>query len=321
MKTISAVIITINNKDVVNAIDSVRSSCSQIVVVDTGSTQEHLGFLKQIEGIELHYFKWCEDFSAARNYGLQFATGDYILTIDSDEVLEKQIHADMLTADIYGLLQKNNSTNKIWSSRLFKNHIGITYRNKLHETIDHFITPTNYLRCDAKLIHTGYALSMEDLTKKLDRNERIIKTDYDNEVRNFHLGNFALVRGKNNKAIRYYKKALKDRLNDEHLAMTYNNMYTAYIKRGFFFRDPVRFLIESLKLFPNQFYGRSLIIEYLINTISNRNKETQVNLIKKQIDILKNIYQNGLSQLQNDIEIGAEYFNNKIKELNKWQLN
>ncbi|MBK6773405.1 MAG: glycosyltransferase [Ignavibacteria bacterium] len=101
MKTISAVIITINNKDVVNAIDSVRSSCSQIVVVDTGSTQEHLGFLKQIEGIELHYFKWCEDFSAARNYGLQFANGDYILTIDSDEVLEKQIHADMLTADIY----------------------------------------------------------------------------------------------------------------------------------------------------------------------------------------------------------------------------
>ena len=227
----------------------------------------------------------------------------------------------IITADIYGLLQKNNSTNKIWSSRLFKNHIGIKYRNKLHETIDHFITPTNYLRCDARLLHTGYALSMEDLTKKLDRNERIIKTDYDNEVRNFHLGNFALVRGKNNKAIRYYKKALKDRLNDEHLAMTYNNMYTAYIKRGFFFRDPVRFLIESLKLFPNQFYGRSLIIEYLINTISNRNKETQVNLIKKQIDILKNIYQNGLSQLQNDIEIGAEYFNNKIKELNKWQLN
>ena len=168
MKTISAVIITINNKDIVNAIDSVRSSCSQIVVVDTGSTQEHLGFLKQIEGIELHYFKWCEDFSAARNYGLQFANGDYILTIDSDEVLEKQIHADKLTADIYGLLQKNNSTNKIWSSRLFKNHIGITYRNKLHETIDHFITPTNYLRCDAKLIHTGYALSMEDLTKKTE---------------------------------------------------------------------------------------------------------------------------------------------------------
>ena len=64
-----------------------------------------------------------------------------------------------------------------------------------------------------------------------------------------------------------------------------------------------------------------LIIEYLINTISNRNKDTQVQLIKKQIDILKNIYQNGLSQLQNDIEIGAEYFNNKIKEFNKWQLN
>ena len=46
MKTISAVIITINNKDVVNAIDSVRSSCSEIIVVDTGSDQEHLGFLK-----------------------------------------------------------------------------------------------------------------------------------------------------------------------------------------------------------------------------------------------------------------------------------
>ena len=61
--------------DVVNAIDSVRSSCSEIIVVDTGSRSEHLGFLKQIEGIELHHFKWCDDFSAAHNYGLQFATG------------------------------------------------------------------------------------------------------------------------------------------------------------------------------------------------------------------------------------------------------
>ena len=28
-----------------------------------------------------------------------------------------------------------------------------------------------------------------------------------------------------------------------------------------------------------------------------------------------------IAEFQNDIEIGAEYFNNKIKELNKWQLN
>ena len=319
MKTISAVIITINNKDVVNAIDSVRSSCSEIIVVDTGSDQEHLGFLKQIEGIELHHFKWCDDFSAARNYGLQFATGDYILTIDSDEVLEKQIHADKLTADIYGLLQKNSSQNKIWSSRLFKNHIGIKYRNKLHETIDQYIRPGNYLRCDARLIHTGYAMTAEELERKLDRNERIIKTDYDNEVRNFHLGNFALVRGKNTKAIRYYKKALKDRLNNEHLAMTYNNLYTAYIKRGFFLKNPVTYLIKSLELFPNQFYGRSLIIEYLFNTTTNKNATQQTSLIKKQINILKNIYENGMSQLQNDIEIGAGYFNKKIQELEKWQ--
>lgn len=318
MKTITAVIITINNKDIVNAIDSVRSSCKQIIIVDTGSTPEHLEFLKQIEGIELYHFKWCDDFSAARNYGLQFARGDYILTIDSDEILEKQILADKLTADIYGILQKNSSQNKIWSSRLFKNHIGIKYKNKLHETIDQYRTPSNYLRCDARLIHTGYAMTIQELEEKLDRNERIIKTDYDNEVRNFHLGNFALVRGKNNKAIRYYKRALKDRLNNEHLAMTYNNMYTAYIKRGWFLSDPVKYLIKSLELFPNQFYGRSLIIEYLFNTLNTVNVTQQKSLIQKQINILKDIYENGMSQLQNDIEIGAGYFNKKIQELEKW---
>lgn len=318
MKTITAVIITINNKDIVNAIDSVRSSCKQIIIVDTGSTPEHLEFLKQIEGIELYHFKWCDDFSAARNYGLQFARGDYILTIDSDEILEKQILADKLTADIYGILQKNSSQNKIWSSRLFKNHIGIKYKNKLHETIDQYRTPSNYLRCDARLIHTGYAMTIQELEEKLDRNERIIKTDYDNEVRNFHLGNFALVRGKNNKAIRYYKRALKDRLNNEHLAMTYNNMYTAYIKRGWFLSDPVKYLIKSLELFPNQFYGRSLIIEYLFNTLNTVNVTQQKSLIQKQINILKDIYENGMSQLQNDIEIGTGYFNKKIQELEKW---
>ena len=32
-------------------------------------------------------FKWCDDFSAARNYAKRFAVNDLILSIDADEVL------------------------------------------------------------------------------------------------------------------------------------------------------------------------------------------------------------------------------------------
>lgn len=58
----------------------------EIVVVDTGSTDESVAQLEQI-GARVVPFVWKGDFAAARNMGLEHASGDWVMVMDPDEFL------------------------------------------------------------------------------------------------------------------------------------------------------------------------------------------------------------------------------------------
>jgi hypothetical protein len=63
-----------------------RALYDEAVVVDTGSTDDSVAVAQGL-GAEVTAFPWRDDFSAARNHGLQQARGDWILVLDCDEVL------------------------------------------------------------------------------------------------------------------------------------------------------------------------------------------------------------------------------------------
>lgn len=65
---------------------SVRSACDEIVVVDTGSRDETAGIARSFGCTVLHR-PWNDDYAAARNTGIDAASGDWILVIDADERL------------------------------------------------------------------------------------------------------------------------------------------------------------------------------------------------------------------------------------------
>ena len=89
---ITAVLITDNNVECINAIESVLDSCNEVIVVNTVETTEVNKAVEKFgDKVKVVYFKWCNDFSRARNYGIKKASGDWILTIDSDEILETKI--------------------------------------------------------------------------------------------------------------------------------------------------------------------------------------------------------------------------------------
>ena len=67
-------------------LESLKGTVNQIVVVDTGSTDRTIEIAEE-HGAEVHHFDWCDDFSAARNFALEQARGDWILSLDADEVL------------------------------------------------------------------------------------------------------------------------------------------------------------------------------------------------------------------------------------------
>src|SRR5580658_9834415 len=63
---------------------SIEAMVDEIIIADTGSTDETIEIAKSFNATISH-FTWVNDFSAARNFALDQAGGDWILVLDADE--------------------------------------------------------------------------------------------------------------------------------------------------------------------------------------------------------------------------------------------
>ena len=61
----------------------------QIIVVDTGSTDNTVEEAKKFTE-NIYFFKWCDDFSAARNFSLEKADCDYVMWLDADDFITEE---------------------------------------------------------------------------------------------------------------------------------------------------------------------------------------------------------------------------------------
>ncbi len=66
------------------ALGSIRPYVDEIIVVDTGSTDESVEIAKKYTD-KIYFHEWRDDFSEARNYSLQFPTCEWVLIYDADE--------------------------------------------------------------------------------------------------------------------------------------------------------------------------------------------------------------------------------------------
>ena len=67
---------------------------NEIIILDTGSTDSTMSILKKYEkensNIKIYTANWENDFSKARNYAKSFATNNWILFLDADEIISKK---------------------------------------------------------------------------------------------------------------------------------------------------------------------------------------------------------------------------------------
>ena len=68
---------------------SVNELLDEIIIVDTGSTDETKTIAKRFTD-KVYDFKWIDDFSAARNFSLSFASCDYIMWLDADDIIKNE---------------------------------------------------------------------------------------------------------------------------------------------------------------------------------------------------------------------------------------
>jgi tetratricopeptide (TPR) repeat protein len=168
---------------------SVRELASQIIVIDTGSTDRTVEIAREM-GAEVHAFAWCDDFSAARNAALEHATGDWILSIDADEELMPGqaaiIAREIKAAGIMGYRLRLFDSGKehcgcSYVPRLFRNAPEIYFAGRIHEQAFGSVD----VRCkqwglshelsQAGLLHHGYTGEVVASRNKSERNLRLLE--------------------------------------------------------------------------------------------------------------------------------------------------
>lgn len=295
---ISVCIITDNDKRILKAIESVEKICNEIIIVETTNKNE---YVKETEKIKLYYRKWDDNFSSARNYAISKAKkGNWILFIDSDEVLQGEILQLPDKYDAYYLTVSSNGSESL-SARLFKNNGIIKFENAVHETIEYTIDIKKCCRTNLKIIHNGYT-NQETLNKKLIRNFRILCRDKQMKLRSYYLALTYFHYGKLNKAIQHAENGLKENLPDEVKAKLSSMLFDCYNLQG---HTNVYYLFKSLRYFPQQVSARLKLAEHL----------TDAKHKLKQYYELVNILYKGKTQMQNDTQLNSNFLKQKIKEL------
>jgi glycosyltransferase involved in cell wall biosynthesis len=90
MKKISLTLIVKNEEKVLKrCIKSMSGAYDELIIVDTGSTDRTIEIAEKL-GARVQHFKWVDDFAAARNYALSFATGDWIMWCDADDIMHNE---------------------------------------------------------------------------------------------------------------------------------------------------------------------------------------------------------------------------------------
>jgi tetratricopeptide (TPR) repeat protein len=90
--TVSLCMIVKNEeKHLARCLHSVKPVVDEIVIVDTGST-DRTKDIGVAFGAHVADFPWVDDFSKARNFALSQASGDWILSLDADEIISARDH-------------------------------------------------------------------------------------------------------------------------------------------------------------------------------------------------------------------------------------
>jgi len=70
-------------------LSQIKNFFEEIIIIDTGSTDQTIKIAKTFTN-KVFSFKWCDDFSKAKNYAISKATKKWILFLDADELITNE---------------------------------------------------------------------------------------------------------------------------------------------------------------------------------------------------------------------------------------
>lgn len=224
---------------------SVQGLIDEIIIVDTGSTDKTKEIAQKFTD-KIFDFQWQDDFSAARNFSLKKATGDWVLVLDADEVLAEEDHQKIrelitkqetaayflhqreytndttLTGFHYISQKEKNTYSKHFlgfvmvpnALRLFQNKQWIRFNWRIHESVADALEKQQCTPMDSGiLIHhykneKGTAVQGEKMLKYLQIGEEQIQQTPNHPKPYYEVGLIYYALGKYQEAAAAFQKAL-----------------------------------------------------------------------------------------------------------------
>ncbi|MCA8963036.1 MAG: glycosyltransferase [Planctomycetes bacterium] len=202
---------------IADCLESARTVCDELVVVDTGSKDRTPEIARDRGAIVVRH-PWKADFSEARNRALDAATGDWVLQLDADEVLSPRgaplVRAAVESTEVAGWNVEIRSalpSGGVASHhcvRLFRRSPSHRYRGRIHElpTISGPIADASF-----SILHSGYDLTPEQQRHKQARNLTLLQAwideSPDDPDAHFHRTTSLLAMGRDEDAAKSGRRA------------------------------------------------------------------------------------------------------------------
>lgn len=189
--SISVCIIAKNEEaNLPRALEALSDLEKELIVVDTGSVDRTVEIARSY-GAVVREFPWCNDFSAAYNYAINHASGEWVFQIDADELLvsgQKRLLTKLVEnpeAIGYWVQRKDFDANGLYTRmlhlRLFRNRADLRFIGRIHhrfQTPIEVIAAREHLKVEVsqlELDHFGYVDRKS--TSKLERAEFLMELE------------------------------------------------------------------------------------------------------------------------------------------------
>lgn len=177
---ISVAMITFNEEKILKkTLDSVKGLVDEIVIVDSGSTDNTEKIAREY-GARFFVEPW-KGYGAQKNSAIEKCQGEWILNIDADEVLSEELKEEIRkvissetkesvfkinrVSVCFGKVLKHGGWGTSFAIRLFRKDSGKYNDNTVHEE---FVTKENISKIKKDIYHYSY-LTMEDYFNRFNR--------------------------------------------------------------------------------------------------------------------------------------------------------
>lgn len=183
-----SIIVKNEGKNLSNCLQSVQNCVDEIILIDTGST-DNTKEIAHSFGAKVYDYVWRDDFAHARNYALEYVSTEWVLVLDADEVLNPSIIPEIkeVITKKYALVvnlirEEVGSLSSPYSqlSRLFRTHPEIKFSRPYHALIDDAVLALQKKEThwqiidlpDVAIQHYGY---QPDVIVAQDKSQRALK--------------------------------------------------------------------------------------------------------------------------------------------------